>query len=1351
MKKIVLLFFYFSCFSLFAQATQSPGFVENKGQLIDQYGKPNPKVKYLLNTSGLNVQLRANGFSYDLYETKKKPLTKKQIQIRKPFRGSSTQPDYTLDYSFHRIDIDFENCNANAQLFADGKSADYDNYYNIPAVPQGINHVHHFQKVTYRNIYDGVDVVFLIPQDHSKPVEYNFIINPGGDINSIRLRFNGVKTELADTKIRLNVRFGQMEETLPLSWEDTGSGKTELPIRYKKIKENLYGFESFQNLNDKKIIIDPVPVRLWGTYYGGERDENTLSLEKDASGTVYLCGSTSSKDFIATSGAHQIAFGSLMYYGPYLYITDGFIAKFDSDGNKLWSTFYGGQADDSVNDIAVAGNGKIGFCGDTWSADNIATTGAFKDFKSGPYGEMFFGMLNPDGTREWCSYYGDNSGRSFMKSILIDSNNNLFLGGMTTCSGYIATPGSFQSTHPDAIDFDGFIAKFSASGIQAWGTYFGGSREDSFEDMVFDSDTNVVAVGYTSSANNISTPSSFQPAINNPNSYDGFAVSFNTSGARNWGTYFGGNQDDKILRVKCANHMLYFSGDTESDDMATANAFEITNQSVAVGHFISKFSIQNQQKIWLSYNDPKITDIDVNPNGEIYIVGESSYADSSNLSTPNAFNTTPNGFGNYIRKINDNCQIVWGTYLGNTGFILQPFVKFFGGDVFYVSGTAWTSTITDNFNLTTANSSQPQTHGEHEAYINKFKDCIAVSTITSNSPICMGSSIQLTASGGTNYAWTGPSGFTSNLQNPSVPNASGSNAGQYTCTITGTGGCDGTSNVSVVVGDNVKPVPDVAQLPTITGDCTTTLAFPTATDNCAGPINATTTDALNFTLPGTYTIHWSYTDGNGNTELQNQTVIINAVALPVITSPQIFCIQQNATLASLLITGQNIKWYDASTGGNLLMANTVLVNGTNYYASQTIGNCESTRIPVTVNIQDTPAPTGNALQTLCSTQNPTVATLAVNGNALVWYANALGTAILPNTTAVVDGATYYASQVLNGCESINRLAVTVQLISSLSATDYSETICDDLNDGIETISLPSYNGFLISNTANCTFEYYRSLSGATNQVVGEAIAITSFPLQLGSNLIYVRITSSNGCNQIVQLNLTLISKPKTDIPDIIPICDRSTVTIDAGAGFDSYLWSTGSIAQSITVSQAGNYWVTITKTTGAVVCSSTKNFNVVLSNTATITSVETQDWTDASNEITVQVSGLGDYEYSIDGLHYQTSPVFEELASGIYKIYVKDRNGCGIVNEDVVLLMYPKFFTPNGDGINDLWKVKFSAYEPGLTVSIFDRYGKLLKTMDHADSWDGKYDKKELPSDDYWFVVTRASGKTSKGHFSMKR
>ena len=192
--------------------------------------------------------------------------------------------------------------------------------------------------------------------------------------------------------------------------------------------------------------------------------------------------------------------------------------------------------------------------------------------------------------------------------------------------------------------------------------------------------------------------------------------------------------------------------------------------------------------------------------------------------------------------------------------------------------------------------------------------------------------------------------------------------------------------------------------------------------------------------------------------------------------------------------------------------------------------------------------------------------------------------------------------------------------------------------------------------------------------------------------------------------------------------------------------------QIININQAGSYSVTVGKNHAGIFCSTTKNFTVVNSNLATISKIITTDRD--FNSILVQLTSgsLGDYQYSIDGINYQISNYFGDLMAGEYTVFIKDLKGCGIKREEVYLITYPKFFTPNNDGYNDRWNIKFSQLEPNNKINIMDRFGKLITTfLSKAEGWDGNYNGNPLPSDDYWFEVLRQNGKIYKGHFSLKR
>jgi len=161
------------------------------------------------------------------------------------------------------------------------------------------------------------------------------------------------------------------------------------------------------------------------------------------------------------------------------------------------------------------------------------------------------------------------------------------------------------------------------------------------------------------------------------------------------------------------------------------------------------------------------------------------------------------------------------------------------------------------------------------------------------------------------------------------------------------------------------------------------------------------------------------------------TVHVNAVtAAPTGSEAQSFCTGNNPTVGNLSAIGNAIQWYADAVGGAPLASSTALVNGTHYYASQTVSGCESTsRLNVTATVSDPSAPTGSASQLFCESRDPAVGNLLATGNAIKWYDAAIGGDPLEASTALVNGTHYYATQTVDGCESISRLDVLVTLSS----------------------------------------------------------------------------------------------------------------------------------------------------------------------------------------------------------------------------------------------------------------------------------------------------------------------------------
>jgi len=220
------------------------------------------------------------------------------------------------------------------------------------------------------------------------------------------------------------------------------------------------------------------------------------------------------------------------------------------------------------------------------------------------------------------------------------------------------------------------------------------------------------------------------------------------------------------------------------------------------------------------------------------------------------------------------------------------------------------------------------------------------------------------------------------------------------------------------------------------------------------------------------------------------TINVTVIAAPT-TSNQTFCEIQNATVANLAATGTDVKWYSNITGGSALATTTPLVNGTTYYASQTLNGCESkTRSAAMVTITVTAAPT-TSNQTFCEIQNATVSNLAATGTDVKWYSNITGGSALATTTPLVNGTTYYASQTLNGCESKARSAATVTITVTAAPTTSNQTFCEIQNATVSNLA-----------ATGTDVKWYANITG------GSALATTT-PLVNGTT--YYASQTLNGC------------------------------------------------------------------------------------------------------------------------------------------------------------------------------------------------------------------------------------------------
>lgn len=280
--------------------------------------------------------------------------------------------------------------------------------------------------------------------------------------------------------------------------------------------------------------------------------------------------------------------------------------------------------------------------------------------------------------------------------------------------------------------------------------------------------------------------------------------------------------------------------------------------------------------------------------------------------------------------------------------------------------------------------------------------------------------------------------------------------------------------------------------------------------------------------------------------------------------------------------------------------------------------------------------------------------------------------------------------------------------------------------------------------------------------------------QAGVYTVYVYATAFNNTNCFDETSFQLTIYPLLDLSiyDAIMCVDPITNDVINPAFFNTNLnpnlftvnWYLNNMlvntGPSYSATQVGTYTIETIKLTPDV--GSNCNYNIrtveVTRSSFAVAQVEVTDDFENTAIATVNITnGYGVYEYQLDDGNFQASNQFFNVSSGEHTITIKDTYGnCGINSVTFVVLKYPHFFTPNGDGYNDTWNIWDLSSQKTAYVYIFDRYGKFLNQFKtNSNGWDGKLNGRDLPSTDYWFVV-KYLGKnneenTFKAHFAMKR
>lgn len=417
-------------------------------------------------------------------------------------------------------------------------------------------------------------------------------------------------------------------------------------------------------------------------------------------------------------------------------------------------------------------------------------------------------------------------------------------------------------------------------------------------------------------------------------------------------------------------------------------------------------------------------------------------------------------------------------------------------------------------------------------------------------------------------------------------------------------------------------------------------------------------------------------------------------------------------------------------------------------------------------------------------------------NETFTYYSTLQGATLKDPSVLISNPLVFTSNtkpIWSRVENSNGCFSTVQLNLRVSTTQIdpnfkrSFNVCDDFidvanndKDGIAAFDFSSVTtdiqAMLPSASSNYSIKYYTNQADALAEINVIANPSNFRNTIANQQEIWIRVDSNidNACFGLgAYITLKVNPKPDIDInnnksADELVCSNLPTfyVKLDAGilgnipASTYTYVWSKdgsiipGETNETLDVNEEGKYTVEVfTKDENS--CSRIRTIMVTASNVARLDSVSISDLSD-SNTVEANVSGTGDYEYSIDDPKgpFQESNIFENVRPGIHDLYVYDKNGCGTISKTIAVLGIPNFFTPNNDGYNDYWNIKGAndTFNSGAKILIFDRYGKLIKQITaSSNGWDGTYAGNQMPADDYWYTIKLEDGREAKGHFSLKR
>lgn len=554
------IIFLLSCLIGITTLAQNIEFIENRGQW-------DSRVKYMAQVSNGALFIEQNGYTVVQHNAedwgKLHELTHNRLINKKPFE------DKDLTVRSHAYTVNFIGANPKAQTVADKPVYTQNNYFIGNDPSKWVSNCNLYQAITIKNVYPNVDVRYYSDKGMMK---YDVIVNPGGDVSKIAMKYTGANDlKIKNKELLIGTTVGVLKELSPYTYQYNQKGKAEINARYS-LTGNVVRFDVKDYDPSSTLIIDPNLI--FCSFSGSTADNWGFTATYGPDGSMFGGGIVMGVGFPVSPGAFQSSFGGGSSSGCFTGNIDIGIIKLSPDGaRRIYATYIGGSEQDIPQSLIVDPQGNLIVAGRTTSsvgtypttAPMIGTGGKYdivitklNSAGSAMLGSRRIGGSEDDGANITpCGGSGATSlqrnyGDEARSEVNLDAAGNIYLAACTKSNNF-PTLGGFQTSLAGAAsDQDGVVLKFNPDlSNLLFSTYLGGNGNDAaYVIEVNPSNNNIYVAGGTESTN---LPGSTAGTINpaNRGGIDGFvSIISNDGSAILKTTYLGTPEIDQVYGLK---------------------------------------------------------------------------------------------------------------------------------------------------------------------------------------------------------------------------------------------------------------------------------------------------------------------------------------------------------------------------------------------------------------------------------------------------------------------------------------------------------------------------------------------------------------------------------------------------------------------------------------------------------------------------------------------------------------------------------------------------------------------------------------------------------------------------------